>query len=260
MGKAVTIRHVASKAGVPVTTVSRAMNASGPVGRATRERVDGLVLMMPGVQPRDVVGSLAVGLPVVILNANAEDLAFDVLSVDNYGGARLAVEHLVKLGHERIAVLAGEESNYDASLRLDAWRDVLAEHGLSAPGEWLLRGDFSQRAGAAAGHRLVDLVHRPGGPTAAFASSDYVAMGAIAVVIAAGLGVPDDLAFASFDDIPISSCFNPPLTTVNVDTHALGTRAAAWLFERMATSEPVVPRHEVLPVRLEVRASSGPPR
>lgn len=339
MRKAVTIRHVAHEAGVSVATVSRAMNASGPVGSATRERVlraaerlgyipnataqglvrsrtgtigmllpfltggfypevvrgldlatrqagshlllsvshntpedteralramhgrvDGVVVMTPAVPPKDVMRTLAVGLPVVLLNAKDEGYAFDVLSVDNYGGARLAVEHLVERGHERIAVLAGEDGNYDADLRLAAWRDVLAEHGLDAPERFVLRGDFSQEAGIEAGHRLAELARGSDGPTAVFASSDYTAMGAIAVVSAVGFSVPGDIAFASFDDIPIAPYFDPPLTTVHVDTHALGTRAAAWLLERIAAERPAPPRHEVLPVRLEVRASSGPKR
>lgn len=339
MPDSVTIRHVAREAGVAVSTVSRTLNASGPVREATRERVlaaakrlgyvpnatarglvrsrtgtiglvlpfltgefypevvrgldlaarradrhlllsvshntpddteralramhghvDGLIVMTPAVPPGHVAGALAPGLPVVLLNAAREGHAFDVVSTDNYGGARLAVEHLAELGHERIAVIAGEPGNHDADLRLTAWRDVLAERGLGAPEAFVLRGDFSREAGAEAGRRLVALARRPDGPTAVFASSDYAAMGAITAATAAGLSVPGDLAFASFDDVPSASYFNPPLTAVHADTMAMGVQAGEWLLERIGADEPAPPRYGVLPARLEVRASSGPPR
>ncbi|MEM1043727.1 MAG: LacI family DNA-binding transcriptional regulator [Bacteroidota bacterium] len=228
--------------------------------RALYGRVDGLVVMAPAVPLASVAAALPPELPVVFLNAPDEEHGFDMLSTDAYGGTQLAVQHLVDLGHRRIACLAGEAGNHDAELRLAAWRNVLTEHGLASPDAFVLRGDFSRESGVAAGQRLADLALAPDGPTAAFASSDYMAMGAILALAEAGLVVPQDLALTSFDDIPSAAYFNPPLTTVHPHTHDLGSLAAEWLFDRLAADTPPPPRQYVLPVRLEVRASSGPPR
>ncbi len=228
--------------------------------RAMYGRVDGLVVMAPAVPLDSVAAALTPDLPVVLLNAPAEGHAFDVLSTDAYGGTRLAVKHLIDLGHRRIACLAGEESNHDAELRLTAWRNVLTEHGLPSPEDFVLRGDFSRESGVEVGSRLAELVFTPDGPTAAFASSDYMAMGAILALAKAGLTVPEDIALASFDDIPSAAYFNPPLTTVHPYTQDLGSLAAEWLFDRLAAEVPAPPRQQVLPVRLEVRVSSGSSR
>lgn len=228
--------------------------------RAMYGRVDGLVLMAPAVPLASVAAAMASDLPVVLLNAPAEGHAFDMLSTDAYGGTRLAVEHLIDLGHRRIACLAGEAGNHDAELRLAAWRNVLTEFGLPSPDAFVLRGDFSRESGVAVGTRLADLVLGPDGPTAAFASNDYMAMGAILALAKAGLTVPGNVALASFDDIPSAAYFNPPLTTVHPHTHELGSLAAEWLFDRLVADAPPPPRQQVLPVRLEVRASSAPPR
>ena len=222
--------------------------------------VDGLVVMTPAVSPAEVSEALVPGLPTVLLNAPPGGHAFDVLSTDGAGGARLAVEHLADRGHRRIAVLAGEVGNHDAEVRLGAWRRVLAERGLAAPEAWVLRGDFSQESGVAAGRRLAALVRETGGPTAAFASSDYMAVGAIHALAEAGLAVPGDVSVVGFDDVPSAAYLNPPLTTVRAHAVDLGVRAARWLADRVDGDGTGGPRRETLPAELVVRATTAPPR
>lgn len=219
--------------------------------------VDGLVVMTPAVPPAEIARVVPDGLPTVLLNAPWEGHDFDVLSTDGRGGARAAVEHLADLGHERIAILAGEPGNQDAQDRLDGWRDGLAARGLTAPDDWILWGDFSHEAGVASGRVLADLVRQPGGPTAAFVSSDYMAIGAIRTLLDQGLSVPGAVSIASFDDVPSASFVNPPLTTVHASTVELGERAATWLGQ---THAGPLPRRERLPARLMVRATTAPHR
>ncbi|MDX1420765.1 MAG: LacI family DNA-binding transcriptional regulator [Rubricoccaceae bacterium] len=226
---------------------------------AMHGRVDGLVVMTPAL-PLARLAALAQDLPLVLLNAPTAGHAFDVLSTDGYGGARLAVAHLIALGHERIAVLAGEAGNHDADARLAGWRDELQAHSLPIPEAFVLRGDFSRESGVISGRRLAELAARADGPTAAFVSSDYMAMGAIWALVEAGLSVPGDVALASFDDIPSAAYFNPSLTTVHAHTQELSARAAALLLARISSGTDGGPHRDVLPVRLEVRASSGVPR
>ena len=228
--------------------------------RAMQGRVDGLVVMTPAVPPARIAASLTSDLPVVLLNAPFAGHPYDVFSTDGYGGARLAVSHLLDLGHERLAILAGEVGNHDAEMRLEGWRDALRARGLPAPEAFVLRGDFSQESGVAAGRRLAELASHSDGPTAAFASNDHMAMGAIRALVEAGLSVPRDVALASFDDVPSAAYFNPPLTTVHAYTPELSSRAAALLLTRISSETMDEPWRETMPVRLEVRASSGASR
>ena len=243
-----------------LSTSHNAVEDTATILRTMHGLVDGLVVMTPAVPPADVARALVPGLPVVLLNAPPEGHALDVLSTDGAGGARRAVEHLADLGHTRIATIAGEAGNHDAERRLGAWRDVLAERGLDAPEAWVLRGDFSQEAGVAAGRALLDLVGRPDGPTAVFAASDYMAMGAMQVLAGAGLQIPGDVSVVGFDDVPSASYIYPPLTTVRAGSVDLGARAAAWLVDRLDGGAEAPPRREVLPASLVVRATTAPPR
>lgn len=240
--------------------LSSSHNAPADTERALRAmhgRVDGLVVMTPAVPPARIDAALNRDLPVVLLNAPFEGHSFDVLSTDGYGGARVAVSHLISLGHERIAILAGESGNHDAEVRLEGWRDELRARSYLAPEAFVLRGDFSRESGVVAGRRLAELASHPDGPTAVFASSDYMAMGAIWALGESGFAVPGDIAVASFDDIPSAAYFTPPLTTVHTHAAELGTRAAALLLSRISTQAAGAPRRDLLPVRLEVRASCG---
>ena len=230
--------------------------------RAMRGRVDGLVLMSPDVDAEALAAHLPDGLPVVLLNCAAADGAAAAIAVDNLGGASAIVRHLVALGHRRIALLAGAERNLDAQERRRGYRAALAEAGIVPPPGYEVVGDFSEAGGHAAAERLLALDPRP---TAVFAANDAMAIGALSALRAAGVRVPDDIAVAGFDDIPLARYMDPPLSSVHVDIGALGERA----FERLEAAVrdggrggPVTV--ERFPTTLVVRGSCGgarpPPR
>lgn len=222
--------------------------------RAMRGRVDGLILMSPDIAAETLVAEIPESLPTVLLNSAVRDDRFDTLEIDNGGGARAMVEHLLRCGHERIAMVQGAPRNHDAHERLRGYRSALEAAGITPRREWEQPGDFTEEAGY---HGAVALLALEPRPTAIFAANDATAIGAFSAVRDAGLRVPEDMAVVGFDDVPIARYVNPPLTTVRVSISELGARAAETLLAALADGAAHRRRHVVLPTALVVRASCG---
>lgn len=219
---------------------------------AMHGRVDGLIVMSPGLEPRAIVAGLPRRLPLVLLNCEEGGNGLDSVNVDNYGGAREMVLHLVALGHQRVAIIGGASDNYDARERLRGYRDAVEAEGGVVCEELLVEGDFTESSGHKAARRLLALDPRP---TAIFAANDSMAIGALSALREAGVRVPEDMAVAGFDDIPIARYLSPPLSSVHVPIRGLGVRAVERLLLAMTNGEEKT--REVLPTRLVVRESCG---
>ncbi len=172
---------------------------------------------------------------------------------DNVGGGRLAVAHLYKHGRRRIAAIAGPENQAASKQRLFGYRIELESLGLPFSGDYVIRGDFSHRHGAAAVRKLLTLAEPP---DAIFAVADVIAVGALAAIEAAGLLVPDDLAIVGFDDTDYAALLTPRLTTVRQDREGLGATAAEALLRTINYPDDSPP-HVVFPAELIVRESCG---
>lgn len=199
----------------------------GAALRAMRGRVDGLLVMSPFVGERGFLeSSLTPTLPAVLINSGDAD-GHPVIRVDSYGGARAMVRHLAESGHRRIAFIAGPDRNFDARERLRGYRDALAE---TLPGTepWVLPGDFDEASGHRAGRELLATGARP---DAVFAANDMMALGCLFAFSQAGVHVPDDIALAGFDDIPLARYVHPSLTTMRVDIAELGGAALRALLQ-----------------------------
>lgn len=160
------------------------------------------------------------------------------------------VRHLAAGGHRRIAFICGPAGNADASERLRGYRRAMRALDLQAIE---VCGDFSEEAGRAAAEKILALPQRP---TAIFAANDSMALGALAAIRDAGLGVPADVALAGFDDIPIARYVTPPLTTVSVAITELGRRS----FEKVVRAVRHVSdgdQREKIATRLVIRESCG---
>lgn len=242
--------------------VSGSHNDHGEVRAAVRAmhgRIDGLIIMSPELEARTLIDDLPRRVPTVLLNCDVGGETFDAVDVDNFGGARAMVRHLRNLGHRRIAIINGDvENNFDARERLRGYRAAMGEDGVASPDELEIDGDFTWAAGYRAGREFLDLEPRP---TAVFAANDSMAIAALSAFREAGVAVPEDVAVAGFDDIPIARYASPPLTSVHVPIRGLGARAMARLFEAMEGREEgeVRPRgrQETLPTRVVVRDSCG---
>jgi len=222
--------------------------------RAMNGRVDGLLVMSPHADADFLQHNLPVGLPAVLINTGAELPGHARFVVDNYGGALAMTRHLVAAGRKRIAFIAGPKGNLEAQERLRGYRAGLK------PGmrELVLEGDFSQETGFSAGRRIAQTRPRP---DAVFAANDLTAIGCLAALGEAGLRVPEDVALAGFDDIPIARYVAPALTTIRVPIAALGAAALEMLAKGVEAPGTQVSLSTAMPVELIVRrsCSTGPP-
>jgi len=222
--------------------------------RAMNGRVDGLLVMSPHANADFLWGNVPDELPAVLMNTQVQGGTHSSFVVDNFSGAVAMVRHLVERGHRRIAFVAGPESNFEAQERLRGYRQALAEH-LPAQDEQVLQGDFTQESGYRVGNQLVALSERP---SAVFASNDMMAIGCLLALNEAGLAVPQDIALAGFDDIPISRYVNPPLTTVRARITELGALALDKLASCIEEPERATPQLQTLRADLVIRQSTGP--
>lgn len=222
--------------------------------RSMRGRVDGLIVMWPELDEA-VMPNLPAGCPLVLLSAPLRPQGFDVIRVANFEGAYAMVGHLLNLGHRRIAIIKGVEGNADAAERLRGYRAALISAGIR-PGALEVPGAFTEESGFEAASQLLNRTVRP---TAIFAANDAMAVGALSATREAGLRVPQDLALAGFDDIPMARFLDPALSSVHVDISALGEHATLRLLSALRDKSQHRHRAETLPTTLVLRRSCAAP-
>lgn len=166
------------------------------------------------------------------------------------------MEHLLSLGHHRIAIVKGASGNYDAAERLRGYRLALRDAGITPERSLECRGDFSEAGGYAAALTLIESKHRP---TAIFAANDSMAIGVLSALREAGLRVPEDIAVGGFDDIPLARYMDPPLTSVRVPISELGARAVGTLLEAIARKTHHTRQRSRVSTELVIRRSTGAP-
>ena len=172
---------------------------------------------------------------------------------DDFGGAALAVEHLLALGHRRIAHLAGPSGWHSARRRREGYLATLLQHGIEPEPALLVEGDWEYEGGEVAATALLAVTPRP---TALFVANDEMSLGAIAAIRRAGLRVPEDIALVSYDNRRYSRTIRPKLTTVSLPAYEMGWRAGELLWAKLHGD--LVPEDEVRILgRLYVRESCG---
>ncbi|MER6121317.1 substrate-binding domain-containing protein [Streptomyces sp. NPDC001795] len=174
----------------------------------------------------------------------------------NWQGGVAATEHLLTLGHERIAVIGGHRRKLCSSARLAGYRSALSAAGIRHRPEYVRHGNFDETT---AHRRMLQLLDLPDPPTAVFVCSDRMALGACAALAERGLRVPDDVSVVGFDDLPEARWATPPLTTVRQPLSEMAATALRLLVRMMAGARPEGTRTE-LSTRLVERASTAPPR
>ena len=225
-----------------------------------RRRVDGALVLGMSPVPEDLAGLAAMGVPVVLLGARADGLSS--VSIDDRAGARSAVEHLISLGHRRIALISGRRLPtpiLPENDRLAGYFDAMHAHGLPVPDDQREIGEFSTEGGERA---MTALLARSPRPTAVFCMSDEMAYGALKALRSAGLragGHADcaEIAVIGFDGHDLADIFE--LSTVSQPVRDLGRAAAELLMAAVNSTAPSgEPAREVtLPTTLVLRASTG---
>jgi LacI family transcriptional regulator len=214
-------------------------------------RVDGLVLSGPRFGEPELDALVRSHVPVVV-QGSLPGVEIQSVDVDNRAGAQRAVEHLLGLGHSRIACITNAPLTYtSARERLDGWEAALRSAGIEPDPLWTEEADFDAPSGTRAMTRLLERMD----PDAVFAASDVVALGAITALRAARRRVPEDVSVVGFDDIPLAAYLDPPLTTVRLPAYEIGHTVGRALLDRIAT--PAVATRTLLPTELIVRASTA---
>lgn len=219
-----------------------------------RGRVDGLIVMSPSIDAHTLKENLPKTLPVVLLNCLVADDSFDSFNIDNFTGAHEMVRHLIQHGHQRIAVIKGTEKNLDADERLRGYRQALREAHAQQDQCFEVLGNFSEASGYEAAKKILALLPRP---SAIFASNDAMALGALSALREMGVAVPQEIALAGFDDVPLSRYLTPALSTVNVPISDLGAIAIQKLIHAFTEKNAHVKQHALVPTNLVLRESCG---
>lgn len=221
------------------------------------ESTDGLILVTMTADENLAAACQAHRVPVISIDPAATPPAGMVsLASTNWRGAKEATEHLLALGHTRIAVAAGPASSVPTVDRVAGYRSALAQAGVPYDPGMVRYGDYSVASGAAALPALLDLRPRP---TAVLALSDRVGVGVLAAARERGLNVPRDLSVVGFDDTQVAELSVPALTAVHQPLHEMGVEAMQLMSRAIDLGHvPGLPVE--LRTHLVVRESTAPPR
>jgi len=215
------------------------------------QRVDGLIVNIPLEDAEALEIQRRCGeVPALFLDVSPS-LAADHIVFDPTLGAALGVEHLVGLGHQKIALLTGPLSSISARLRFEGWQQCLAAHQLTAAA--IMHGDWSSLSGY---QQVLQLLRDGENPGAILVANDQMALGALRALSEFGLAVPTDVSVVGYDDTEDSACFIPPLTTIKQDFKALGQVSVDHLLA-LIREEEIEP--EILPVTLVERQTTAAP-
>lgn len=214
--------------------------------------LDGVIVASTTIDDPLVSRLLHDRIPFVLVGRHP-DPRVPYVDVDNVGGARMATEHLIRLGHQRIGTVTGPHNMLSAQDRLAGYKQALQAHRIPVDEALIAEGDYREGGAMAAARRLLAAA-----PTAIFVASDVMAIGVLKALRQEGRNVPHDVALVSFDDLPIATAVEPALTTVRQPISRLGVLAVDVLLGLLDRQDPgAAPDRIVLPTELIVRSSCG---
>lgn len=248
----------ATHAGYDLLTPSRPFDAtgSGYVRRLRSRRTAGAIMMTRTAEDVRVQGLLEAQLPTVFVDSRDTGPRATYVTSDHREGGRQAVEHLIELGHRRIARVSNSGDALAGRDRIDGGRDALAAVGLPEDPGLVVETDDWDAEGAY--RATVRLLERELPFTAIAAGSDIMAINVIGALVDHGLRVPQDVSVVGFDDLPLSSMIRPMLTTVRQDVDAMGSAVVESM--RQMIEHNNTPPPTIVPTSLVVRGSTAPPR
>ncbi len=222
---------------------------------ALRSRqVDGLVVATAATTDLGHLQTAAAsGRPVILIDRPMPDSEFDTVTVGNEAGAAGAVSHLIARGHTRIGIVTDDPVIASSAERLLGYRRAHGEAGIETDDELIVEGGPGQEDGRIAAAALLDLGHPP---TALFTTSNLATYGALSAIRERGLRVPEQIALVGFDDFPLATVIEPPITVVSQPVDAIGREAGRLLLQRLAGDDRPPQRIE-LETTLLIRRSCG---
>lgn len=194
------------------------------------EAIDGLIAAPAREDDPQLKKMVKDGLPVVCVDRGLTDIDVDVVLVDNEKGAFAAVDHLVKMGYQRIAYIAGLPTIPSSRYREKGYREALYANGLTVDEELVRYGNSKHESGVELCNQLLDLANPP---DAVFTGNNLITLGALETIHRRGLIIPSNIAIVGFDDMYWSNSLNPPLTAVRQPAIEIGKRAGELLIQRI---------------------------
>jgi LacI family transcriptional regulator len=222
-------------------------------------RMDGILLVVaPNAgQVQHIEKTIAAGIPLVCLDRMIHQLSVSCVAVDNAAGAEMCVRHLISVGHRKIGILTGNLQLQNAVERLQGYENAMREARIPIDRNLILEGDFRIESG----QMLTKQIWLGGKkPTALFVSNCMMGLGALKALREMGVGCPDDVALAVFDEIPGNGSFYPEITTVVQPAYEIGYKGAELLIEQIECGGP---KHKPVEIRIQpelrIRESTLPP-
>lgn len=217
-------------------------------------RVDGLII----ITPREILRSkkeesLLKEVPIIFLDGPSSQKIGSVAG-DNLQGGIIVGQHLLALGHRRMAIVLGQTFCSESHERLAGFRQSLREAGLTLDDHFIISSNYMEDGGRTAGQQLLA---RPDRPTAIFCCNDMMALGVLQTAKALGIRVPEELSIVGYDDASQAQWSNPALTTVRQPCQRMGVVGTEHLLAIIEGNEPPVGERITLPVELVVRESTG---
>ena len=224
----------------------------------TAQRIAGLMISPHGSEPEYGKRLSSFETPIVMVDHRFPGIDLDYVSSDTRLAAAILTDHLVNLGHRRIAQITGPLRLYTASERLAGYLASLRAAGIEPDPSLVVDGQFRDIEACAQTMRLLT---RPDRPTAIVAASNMMALGALQAIQGLGLSCPRDVSLVTIDDIPWSSVIQPRLTMVQQDVERIAQISTEYLVERMeaASNEALPARETILIPRLSIGTSTAPP-
>ena len=191
---------------------------------------------------------------IVAIDNRLGDLNIDLVHSDNFLGAYMLTTHLLKLGHESIAVITGPYNESSSEERLNGFKTALTERGIAFNEKNVLIGDWTKESGISETNRLLQLKPRP---TAIFGFNNSMSLGALSALKSQGVKVPENIALVSFDDVEYGNLLNPTLTSTNTSWYELGQVSARLLLDRISNGNSKPQQCIKLPIYMTIRESCG---
>ncbi len=235
------------------TAASETTEATAYLKVLNSRQADGMIVASAAVNDPNVQSLIHSGYPLVYLGRYLGNDQVPAVGIDDTAGARMATEHLLWHGCQRIVHLSGPLAHQSAIDRLAGYREALQNVGLRRDDTLVSTGDYTEHSGYEAMHRLIAMGTAV---DAVFAANDEMAFGSLRAIKAAGLRVPDDLAVVGFDNIRLAEVVTPSLTTIHRSLDQLGHIAAEQLLCQLRGEIPE-PVQVLLPTQLVVRHSCG---
>lgn len=218
-----------------------------------QRRIDGIIIAPSTADARRLTSLKRHDVPCVLIDRQVKGFRTDVVCSDGREGARRLTEHLIRLGHRRIAIISGPAHISTAEERFAGYRQALQKHGISVDQNLIKQGSYKEDDSFQFAGELLSIHPRP---TAIFATNNSMAVGVLRALRAAGLRVPEDIALVCFDDIPQASAIYPFLTVCAQDPYKMGVLSAELLIDRIQRKRRRA-REIILETKLIIRKSCG---